>query len=113
MSEQNAHRTHGAPAFAPDSVRTSQFTALVADAPQPERPPWTVDQNALLFNIALKKAEHDFQHRKRKDAAEEAGWITTTVAHRAKPTTGVEDEVKALASQFAGLPQGEDFLQSL
>ena len=57
-----------------------------------------MDQNALLFNIVLQKAEHDFQHGERKDAAEEAGWITTTVAHRDKPTTGVEDEVKALAS---------------
>ena len=72
-----------------------------------------MDQNALLFNIVLQKAEHDFQHGERKDAAEEAGWITTTVAHRAKPTTRVEDEVKGMASQFAGLPQGEDYLQSL
>lgn len=78
---------------------------------------WSLDQIALLFNIALQKAEHDFQHKKRKDAAEEAGWSTTTIAHRTKPAnaTDVEEddytgeipnEVKALASQFAGLPQG-------
>lgn len=63
----------------------------------------------------MQKAEHDFQHKKRKDTAEDNGWTTTTIAHRATPSGIEEDEytgeipteVQALASQFASLFQGE------
>lgn len=71
----------------------------------------------MLFNIALEKAEHNFQYRKWKTAAEEVGVATLTlVAIRARPAITVSEdefiddiptEVKALATQFARLPQEE------
>ena len=115
MSNQNAQRTHDA-APAPGSSATSNATTMVPETPQARPPTWTLDQNALLFNIALEKAEHDLQHEKRKAAAEEAGWTTSIISVRARPAAAIEEdeyageipiEVKALATQFAGLPQGE------
>lgn len=121
MSDQNAQRTHGGPLFGPDSIPNSQSTPIVPDTPLPGGPTWALDQNALLFNIALQKAEHDFQHKKRKDAAEEDGWITTTIAHRAKPsgieedgyTSEIPTEVKALASRPSPRRNCESILQPL
>lgn len=64
----------------------------------------------------MEKAEHDLAHDKRKAAAEEAGWVTSLVPLRTRTTAAIEEDdytgeisskVKALATQFAGLPQGE------
>lgn len=68
----------------------------------------------MSFNIALEKAEHDLQHRKRKAVAKEAGWATTIIPLKARAPIEEDDytgeipiEVKALATHFARLPQGE------
>lgn len=95
-------------------------TTLVPGTPSSRGPgsyTWTEDQNTLLFNIALEKAESDLAHGKLRDAAELAAMGAAAIAVRPKtsaPTldedeyTGeIPNEVKLLASQFAGLPQGE------
>lgn len=64
----------------------------------------------------MEKAEFDLAHNKRKAAAEEAGWATTVYPARPRQATTMEEDkytseilikIKALATQFAGLPQGE------
>lgn len=71
MSNQDAQRAQGPPMVAPDLVPASQPTAQVASTPvyQPNLT-WTLSQNALLFNIALRKAEQNLAHVKLRDAAE-------------------------------------------
>lgn len=71
MTSQNAQRLHKtAP---PDSSANSTTTAAVSETLLTRSYAWTQDQNALLFNIALEKAEFDLAHNKHKAAAEEAG----------------------------------------
>lgn len=118
MPLNNAQRVQDT-APPPDSSATS--TTFVPKAPQ-RGSIWTMDQNTLLFNIALEKAEHNLAHDKRKAAVEEAGWATSPISVRPRTTAAIEEddytgeipsEVKALATLFAGLPQGEIVLQPL
>lgn len=112
MTLNDAQRVQDA-APPPDSSAT--LTTFVPETPQ-RGSIWTLDQNTLLFNIVLEKAEHDLAHDKRKAAAKEAGWATSTISVRPRTAAAIEEddytgkipsEVKALATQFAGLPQGE------
>lgn len=90
-------------------------TTLVPGTPSPYI--WTLDQNQLLFNIVLEKAESDLAHGKLRDAAELAAMGASIIPVRAQPTATTLDEddytgeilnkVKLLASQFAGLLQGK------
>lgn len=57
----------------PDSSANSTYTAAVSETLLTRSYAWTQDQNALLFNIALEKAEFGLAHNKHKAAAEEAG----------------------------------------
>lgn len=86
--------------------------------PQPTPYTWTLDQNALLFNIALEKTKSDLAHGKLRDAAKLAAMGASAITVRTRPasttsfdkdkyTGEIPNKVKLLASQFAGLPQGE------
>lgn len=118
MSNQDAQRLHAPLSTVPDSAPSSQSTAQVANTPiyQPNHS-WSLSQNALLFNIALERAKFEFTHCKRKAEAELLEMSTSAVVHRPKPiserrededyTGEIPQEVKAFASQFAGLLQAE------
>lgn len=100
--------------FLPDS--SMGFTAFVPKTPLTQNGIWTLNQNALLFDITLEKAEHDLAYGKHKAVANEVGWITTTVSLRTRLTTTIKEdeytdeissEVKTLVTQFTGLSQEE------
>lgn len=115
MSNQNAQCIHDVVAPSDLSATSIDTTILVSDTLIQKGLAWTLKQNKLLFNITLEKAEHKLYHRKRKTAAEKAGWVTSTLAARVRPAITVEEdefiseiptEVKTLATQFARLSQG-------
>lgn len=127
MTDQDAQRVPTA-TLAPDSAPHSESSAqgsvtqvaatpVTLPLPPPGQYTWTLSQNALLFNIALQKAESDLANAKLRDAAELSAMDATSVVHRPRlPAGGLEEdeytgeipkEVKALTSQFAGLPEGE------
>lgn len=114
--------------MAPDSAPHSQSSAqgsvtqvagtpVTLPLPPPGQYVWTLSQNALLFNIVLQKAESDLAHGKLRDAAELSAMGATSVVHQPRLLAGgleedkytgeIPKEVKTLASQFAGLLEGE------
>lgn len=112
MTSQNAQRLREA--ALPDS--SANFTRAVTETPLTRSHAWTQDHNALLFNIALEKAQFDLAHNKRNTAVKEAGWVATIFPVRSRQESTMEEdkytgeiplEVKALATQFAGFPQGK------
>lgn len=109
MTSQDATRLHEV--VPPDSSANS--TTAVPKTLLTCSHAWTQDQNALLFNIVLEKAQFDLAHNKRKTVAEEVGWAATTFLVRSRQAITLEEdkytdkiplEVKALATQFAGFP---------
>ena len=65
-----------------------------------------MEQNSLLFNITIEKAEYNLQYKKYKAIVEEADWFITIMAIRTKATIIIKEgefasripiEVKTLA----------------
>lgn len=67
------HNTQQAQDIVPSPDSLARSTTFVPKTLRAHSGISTLDQNALLFDIALEKAKHDFAYGKRKSVAKEAG----------------------------------------